>query len=320
MDGDVRTKDGVELKVTYSTIDQPGPPEDPGGQQEQLGGDRLRGHPQPGRRRHLLRQRRRQRPEHQPLLRRHPDVHQRPDLALPAHLHAVLVRRPGRRATSPRSRTAGPGRTTPATPTPSTTPSTKQAATETDAEQAAELFIQMNDILINDVVDHPAGQPRGREVRDPQHAARRRTSPPASSKTLYWNSPTGTASANRRVSTATTDANDEPARAVVRAGSRNSPHPRPLSLPRERGASSSARVLRRFPLSRGRERGSGGEGCQASGTDTAGTIALPARWLASPPRRLAASQNRPGSNGRSTSSRVPSSAPRRWRRRWRGRG
>ena len=68
LDGDTRKKDGVEMKVVYSTSINCGPPKDAGPQQAELGADRHQGQPQAGRRRYLLRQRGRQRAERPALL------------------------------------------------------------------------------------------------------------------------------------------------------------------------------------------------------------------------------------------------------------
>ncbi|CAA9542916.1 MAG: ABC transporter, substrate-binding protein (cluster 5, nickel/peptides/opines), partial [uncultured Thermomicrobiales bacterium] len=82
-------------------LDQLRPPKGAGDRQAGAGADRLQGRAAAGRFRHLLRRLAGQRAEHQPLLQRHPDVHQQRLNAVPGHLHARLVRRAGRREHRP---------------------------------------------------------------------------------------------------------------------------------------------------------------------------------------------------------------------------
>ena len=83
MQGDVRAKDGVELNITFVTSINPVRQKEQAIIKQALDETRLPHRAAPGRCRRLLRQLRGQRPEHQPLLQRHRDVHQQSHHACP---------------------------------------------------------------------------------------------------------------------------------------------------------------------------------------------------------------------------------------------
>ena len=143
-----------ELVISYGTSINAGAAEDPGRGQAGVREHRRQGQPRPGRRWHLLRQWRRQRPQCQPQLLGYLDVHQQPGVADSGVVLPLLVR--GWTTTMLPSRAmAGRARTTSGTSTPDFDALYDKLVTLTSLEEAGQKLIEMNDILINDVAVIP---------------------------------------------------------------------------------------------------------------------------------------------------------------------
>ena len=200
MDGDVRAKDGVELSITYVTSINPVRQKTQAIIKQALEEIGFRVELQQVDAGIFFDSSAGQRAEHQPLLQRHRDVHQQRRPRRPDRLHARLVRRAGRREHRPDSRTIGPARTTAATSNAEYDALFEQVRLETDLERAAELFIQMNDILINDVAVIPLVNRAASKYGDLDDAARGERRLERRSSTTTGTSPTGTGRPSRPVS------------------------------------------------------------------------------------------------------------------------